>query len=57
MKVEIDMKKCIYCGVCRIACPEKAIVLRRGKMTIVAGQCSGCGLCVYKCWRGAIRMR
>jgi ferredoxin len=58
----LDREACIawngvICISCRTACQEQAIrVDRRGRPTIVAGACTGCGACVDPCPSRAIRL-
>jgi len=39
-KLEIDEKKCIYCGACKVACPHEAIDLKRTEILSKGGFCS-----------------
>ena len=51
--VTIDQGKCDKCGVCiRFGCP--AIQLRDGSYAINELLCTGCGVCVAVCKKGAI---
>ncbi|SNX55212.1 ATP-binding protein [Thermoanaerobacterium sp. RBIITD] len=48
----IDSDKCIQCGLCEKLCRYDAII----NFKINPYHCEGCGLCMYKCPAGAIKM-
>jgi indolepyruvate ferredoxin oxidoreductase alpha subunit len=52
-EIHIDQEKCEKCGLCiKFGCP--AIELKDDVYTINSLQCSGCGVCVDICRKGAI---
>lgn len=54
----IDVSSCIGCGSCVKACPEDALGLTGGHVSIVSGMgCIGHGLCAEICPVGAIELR
>ncbi len=54
MKAFIDETKCVGCGACISACPEKAIRMKSGwKSYVLEDKCVGCGTCVSVCHRKA----
>ena len=46
-------EKCIGCGACVRACPNKAISVCEGTLTTDYGLCDGCGICEDVCPSGA----
>lgn len=58
-ELELDMEKCIACGLCAMACPNKAIQLtsvmgenkkrRLASYIYHSGRCLYCNLCVEAC--------
>jgi len=48
---------CRWCGRCAIACSVNAISNVGGKAVIDPEKCTGCGDCVSRCPRGAIRKK
>ncbi len=54
----VDKDRCVGCGVCRDACPVKAIHITQGKKAgISASKCVRCYCCHELCPHGAIRIR
>ncbi len=62
IRYHIDASRCRACGVCVMACPEKAVSIVQaegsaagaGKATIDPDICSACGRCISRCRYGAI---
>lgn len=58
MKPEWVDDKCIYCGVCEVVCPTRAIKIEKQeqKLNFDEALCSYCGRCVKSCpvnaWKG-----
>ncbi len=59
-RLELDMGRCVGCGVCAYICPNKAIeIVTMGEHKFPAvdmGRCCFCGLCVDYCPRLALKM-
>ncbi len=55
-KVQIDIGKCGFCGLCSIVCNFRAITVDKGKNLIYLDsfKCKGCGACVPICPTNAI---
>lgn len=49
--IEIEIDKCISCGMCVRACPSSALAVSKpkGTWTINRFDCVACGYCVIKC--------
>lgn len=47
---------CVGAGSCAAACPQNALVVEDGKVTLVADRCDGCGDCVAACPQKLIHM-
>lgn len=63
-RFELDVDKCIACGLCANACPNKVIQMERAKVgkkqyltkyVMRIEYCMFCGFCVEACNRGALR--
>jgi 2-oxoacid:acceptor oxidoreductase delta subunit (pyruvate/2-ketoisovalerate family) len=58
---EVDIAKCIACGICAKICPDSAASLTKIKGQIKAkinyDYCKGCGLCAKECPVKAIGMK
>lgn len=50
-KIEIEIEKCIFCGICQKRCPSQAISVDRKTKTweINRLRCIQCGACVEPC--------
>jgi 4Fe-4S ferredoxin len=59
--VNVDNDKCIYCGVCELSCPTKAIKITKpfeGHISIKTAKCpKDCTICIDFCLCGAIEKR
>lgn len=54
--LEINRKKCIYCGGCTSVCPVGALELKGEVLTINHEKCIKCGRCVALCPAGALKL-
>ncbi len=58
---EVDLEKCIACGICAKICPDSAaeLTMIKGnkKAKINYDYCKGCGLCAKECPIKAIGMK
>lgn len=56
-KALIDVKKCVSCGACKIACQiQKAIKNEGKKYFVLENKCIGCEACLKRCKFNAITM-
>lgn len=55
-KPEIDVNKCVGCGICKKHCRWNAIEIVEGKAKINYEKCVGCGDCLTYCPRGAVKI-
>jgi len=61
-KPEIDLEKCISCGMCVRVCPEGTVLMElnvqgKKKPKINYDYCKGCGVCAAECPVKAIIMK
>lgn len=53
ISAEVDMVKCIGCGICKELCPFSAIEMtkvdRKKKAQVIKTLCKGCGICASHC--------
>lgn len=57
MGLQIDLEKCIGCGVCVSACPFGALSLNEAGKATVNEACTACGVCVESCPVSALVMQ
>ena len=53
-KNQINQDKCIGCQRCVAECFMHAIIVNKGKVSIIQGKCIGCGACQQMCPVNAI---
>ncbi|MBS7614331.1 glycyl-radical enzyme activating protein [Candidatus Bathyarchaeota archaeon] len=46
--------RCIYCGNCLLACPNKAHVVKEDAHVFLREKCTACGKCAQTCYAGAL---
>ena len=44
-----DETRCLGCGRCAFACPEKAVSVQNGRAGVDKGRCTSCGSCLAAC--------
>lgn len=54
--IELTTSKCIFCKICQINCPEKAISLQKKERLWLMDHdaCTRCGLCISQCPKDAL---
>ncbi len=52
---ELDSGKCVGCGRCVDSCGEEAVMVRRGRASVIEEKCVGCRRCVGACPKKALR--
>lgn len=56
-KVYVDQEKCIGCGQCYAACPNKVFVIENRKsVPLYQDRCAGCRACIVRCPANAITL-
>jgi len=55
-EIQFLPERCIGCGECLAACPQKAHALRDGVHIFNRTQCSGCGKCAETCYASALEL-
>jgi len=58
-RIEIDITKCIFCGLCQKKCPTNALTVIREekKWKIDRMRCCSCGYCVEVCPKKCLSMK
>lgn len=56
IRPEIDLAKCIRCGICWKFCPEPCIEIVNEAPAVDYDYCKGCGICAEECPAKAIIM-
>ena len=56
MVIAISADRCISCGACAVVCRSGAIHLSEGIASVNHAQCTGCLLCINKCYMRAIHI-
>ena len=54
--IVFDETRCLGCGRCSFACPEKAILVRNGRASVDKSKCTSCGSCLACCPTAAFTM-
>lgn len=54
IKCTINSEECSGCGICTDTCPDKAIILKNEKASIIWDRCKLCGKCAKACPSDAI---
>ena len=49
IKCTINSQECSGCGICADTCPDKAIILKNEKASIIRDRCKLCGKCAKAC--------
>ncbi|MBM3304831.1 MAG: 4Fe-4S dicluster domain-containing protein [Candidatus Aminicenantes bacterium] len=49
IRPEIDLEKCLKCGICWKFCPEPAIEIVDERPVVDYDYCKGCGICAEEC--------
>lgn len=53
---QINRDKCTACGLCYQSCREKGMELEGNSLSLVEGNCLGCGDCIHVCPQGALTL-
>lgn len=56
--IEIEIEKCISCGICQKSCPPRCLTVDRkaGTWTINRFDCIACGYCTLKCPKACLHL-
>ena len=49
IRPEIDLAKCLRCGICWKYCPEPSIMVVDDRPVVDYDYCKGCGICAVEC--------
>jgi len=52
-----DSRRCVLCGICRDACPPKAITIKNSSLAVDHGSCIRCWCCRELCPHDAMQVR
>ncbi len=56
--LELDVDKCVGCGLCEVVCPHAVFEIKGGKAGVVdRDACMECGACARNCPSGAIKVQ